>query len=326
MTALFAVVLPGAAAALAPGGTLAHLKSVARHQRTSFVRLQLSEDDSQPWSPSVGGETPPEIKAAAAEVRRLLEEARIKEEKAAAKEERRLQDEDRQSKIAGIFESHDYLDEREELVGELSSSELLQRDEDEGFWPPDVPKERDAKAMLWVDQHSCIGCRWCAGVARSTFQMEDEYGTAKVVQQGGDNEDTVQEAIDVCMADCIHYITRDELVELEEYRDKFQDDLMAKSYHGSRLVGWGDGGGAGATPHWRDPLVNTGWRQGAKFVQTERLKAGLDDVLLHESGGQTEFASRAKPAVFDATGRNWPRTASSLQPAEEGDEQELDGQ
>lgn len=319
MTALSAtILLHGTAAALVPGGALAHLKSAARCQRASSFRLQQNEE---PPALPVGGETPPEIKAAAAEVRRLLEEERLK--KAAAKEKRRLQDEDRQLKISGIFESHDYLDEREELVGKISSSELLQRDEEEGYWPLDVSKERGAKAMLWVDQHTCIGCRWCACVARSTFQMEDEYGTALVVQQGGDNADTVKEAIDVCMADCIHYVTRDELETLEEYRDKYQSDLMSRSYHGSRLVGWGDGGGAGATPHWRDPLINTGWRQGAKFVKTERLKAGLDDVLL-ERGGQDKLASRNKPAVFDATGRNWPRTASEA--AQEADEQDLDGQ
>lgn len=301
-----------AAAALVPSARYVHSK--VRHQRTSFVRLQQNED-SQTWT-----ETPPEIKAAAAEVRRLLAKAAADEAKAAAKEERRLVDEERQSKIAGIFESHDYLEEREELVGEIGSAELLERDEAEGYWPPHLPEDPDAKVMLWVDQHSCVGCRWCAMVARSTFQIEEDYGTALVVQQGGDNADTVQEAIDVCMGDCIHYITRGDLEALEEYRDKYQADLMARSYHGSRLVGWGDGGGAGATPHWMDPLVNTGWRQGAKFIKTEQQKAGLEDMLLHESGGHTEFASRAKPAVFDATGRNWPRTAAKAE-EEEGAEQ-----
>ena len=106
----------------------------------------------------------------------------------------------------------------------------------------------------------------------------------------------------MCMADCIHHITRDELEALAEYRELHQSDLMARSYHGSRLVGWGDGGGAGATPHWKDPLVNTGWRQGKRYVKTERLKAGLDDVLLTPS---VEHAAN-KPAVFPATGRNWP--------------------
>ena len=68
-----------------------------------------------------------------------------------------------------------------------------------------------------------------------------------------------------------------------------QNDMMAKFYHGSRLIGEGSGGGAGAAPQWRDPLVHTSWRKGAKFVKTERLKAGLDDLLLHQPGTKTDL-------------------------------------
>ena len=40
---------------------------------------------------------------------------------------------------------------------------------------------------------------------------DDDFGMARVVQQGGDCEDTVEEAIDSCPADCIHKCTRSEL-------------------------------------------------------------------------------------------------------------------
>ena len=65
--------------------------------------------------------------------------------------------------------------------------------------------------------------------------------------------------------------------------------MMSKFYHGSRLIGEGSGGGAGAAPQWRDPLVHTSWRKGAKFVKTERLKAGLADLLLHQPGTKTDL-------------------------------------
>ena len=81
-----------------------------------------------------------------------------------------------------------YLKVRETLVGELDSSELLRRDEEAGIRPQDV----DDAELLWVDEFSCIGCTWCADVARQTFKMTEPYGTAKVIQQGGDNADVVQ--------------------------------------------------------------------------------------------------------------------------------------
>jgi len=197
----------------------------------------------------------------------------------------RLLDEEREAKVAKIFAAPAelaYLDERDELVGEIGSAELLRQDEAADFWPPELSNDREAPAMLWVDEYSCIGCRWCASVARNTFQIGEEYGTAHVMQQGGDQQDVISEAVDVCPADCIHPCSRADLEVLEEYRELYQNDMMAKFYHGSRLIGEGSGGGAGAAPQWRDPLVHTSWRQGSKFVKTERLKAGLDDLLIHE--------------------------------------------
>ena len=120
--------------------------------------------------------------------------------------------------------------------------------------------------------------------------MEDgpeDFGTARAVEQGGDPEDVVEEAIDVCPADCIHRCTRGELEVLETYRGLYFGDLMAK-WSGRRLVAGGEGGGASAAPHWRDPLVHTSWMKGAKYVRTERAK--LSDPLLHHSGDATEFS------------------------------------
>ena len=215
----------------------------------------------------------------------------------AAEDVAKLLDEDREAKVAQLFAGSSadaYLDERTKLIGEIGSAALLERDEKAGLWPPELSTDRDAPAMLWVDEYSCVGCRWCASVARNTFKVTDEYGTAMVMEQGGDQQDVIEEAIDVCPADCIHACSRADLEVLEEYRELYQNDMMAKFYHGSRLIGEGSGGGAGAAPQWRDPLVHTSWRQGSKFVKTERLKAGLDDLLIHEPGSKTDFSVWAK--------------------------------
>lgn len=124
--------------------------------------------------------------------------------------------------IGGLVEderAHSHLHERASLVGNVDSSMLLSLDEEAGMWPVDNLPQGDrhtAETMLWVDELSCIGCTWCADVARSTFQMTEPYGTAKVVQQGGDLEEVVDEAIDCCPNDCIYKCTRAELEVITE--------------------------------------------------------------------------------------------------------------
>jgi len=273
-----------------------------------MMSLEADEMDTLMPAP-VGFYKVPAVNEAAEEVTRLLDEDRETEASdedrdakvaslwLADEDREAVSDEDREAKVAQLFAppaEDAYLDERTELIGEIGSAALLERDEKAGLWPPELSTDRDAPAMLWVDEYSCVGCRWCASVARNTFKVTDEYGTAMVMEQGGDQQDVIEEAIDVCPADCIHACSRADLEILEEYRELYQNDMMAKFYHGSRLIGEGSGGGAGAAPQWRDPLVHTSWRQGSKFVKTERLKASLEDLLIHEPGSKTAFSAWAK--------------------------------
>ena len=41
--------------------------------------------------------------------------------------------------------------------------------------------------FVYVDEVDCIGCTYCAGVARNTFFMEEEAGRARAFLQGGDD-------------------------------------------------------------------------------------------------------------------------------------------
>lgn len=74
---------------------------------------------------------------------------------------------------------------------------------------------------VYVDEVTCIGCKHCAHVARNTFYIEPDYGRSRVYNQDGDSEDMIQEAIDTCPVDCIHWIDYTELKRLEEER-RFQ--------------------------------------------------------------------------------------------------------
>ena len=74
---------------------------------------------------------------------------------------------------------------------------------------------------VYVDEITCIGCKHCAHVARNTFYIEPDYGRSRVMRQDGDSEEVIQEAIDTCPVDCIHWLDYTELRSLEEER-KYQ--------------------------------------------------------------------------------------------------------
>lgn len=71
---------------------------------------------------------------------------------------------------------------------------------------------------VYVDEITCIGCKHCAHVARNTFYIEPDYGRSRVVRQDGDTEEVIQEAIDTCPVDCIHWVDYTKLKILEEER------------------------------------------------------------------------------------------------------------
>ena len=69
---------------------------------------------------------------------------------------------------------------------------------------------------VWVDEAVCIGCRYCAHVASNTFLVEPTYGRSRVIRQDGDSTERIQEAIDTCPVDCIHWVAFAQLPALRE--------------------------------------------------------------------------------------------------------------
>lgn len=74
---------------------------------------------------------------------------------------------------------------------------------------------------VFVDEITCIGCKHCVHVAPNTFYLENEYGRSRVYNQDGDTEEIIQEAIDTCPVDCIHWLDYQEIKQKEEER-KYQ--------------------------------------------------------------------------------------------------------
>lgn len=69
---------------------------------------------------------------------------------------------------------------------------------------------------VWVDEAVCIGCRYCAHVASNTFVLEPDLGRSRAIRQDGDSTERIQEAIDTCPVDCIHWVSYEELPSLQE--------------------------------------------------------------------------------------------------------------
>ena len=114
--------------------------------------------------------------------------------------------------------SEDSGDNRSGLEPELGG--FLRSDSQRSGLEPELGGMLRQKGV-YVDEITCIGCKHCGHVARNTFYIEPDYGRARVMRQDGDSEEVIQEAIDTCPVDCIHWFDYTELRNLEEER-KYQ--------------------------------------------------------------------------------------------------------
>ena len=71
---------------------------------------------------------------------------------------------------------------------------------------------------VYVDENICIGCKNCTHVATSTFHIEPDHGRARVFNQNGDAEELIEEAIDTCPVNCIHWLDYIQLERMENER------------------------------------------------------------------------------------------------------------
>ncbi|KAI3870469.1 hypothetical protein MKW92_023645 [Papaver armeniacum] len=75
--------------------------------------------------------------------------------------------------------------------------------------------DTSVKDHAFVDEFSCIGCKNCANVAPDVFNIEEEFGRARVCNQSG-NIDLVNQAIESCPVDCIHWTSAAQVSLLED--------------------------------------------------------------------------------------------------------------
>jgi ferredoxin len=57
---------------------------------------------------------------------------------------------------------------------------------------------------VYVDQDVCIGCGLCTNLVPEVFRLNDN-GVSEPYNQSGSDEAKIQEAIDSCPVNCIHW-------------------------------------------------------------------------------------------------------------------------
>lgn len=57
---------------------------------------------------------------------------------------------------------------------------------------------------VYVDQQICIGCGLCVSIVPEVFRLNDA-GVSEVQKQSGAAAEKIQEAIDSCPVNCIHW-------------------------------------------------------------------------------------------------------------------------
>ena len=56
---------------------------------------------------------------------------------------------------------------------------------------------------IYVDEEECTGCELCVDTLPEVFEMKDDI--SKVINSSGASEDKIQEVIDDCPSECIHW-------------------------------------------------------------------------------------------------------------------------
>ena len=66
-----------------------------------------------------------------------------------------------------------------------------------------------AKKVPKIDIDECIACGNCEAVCPEVFRLNENLGHSEVINPQGAPEEKIQDAIDQCPAQCIHWEEED---------------------------------------------------------------------------------------------------------------------
>ena len=56
-----------------------------------------------------------------------------------------------------------------------------------------------------IVEEECIGCGSCEEICPDVFKINEDTDKAEVIMAEGGDEDLIQESIDTCPVECIHW-------------------------------------------------------------------------------------------------------------------------
>ena len=248
-----------------------------------------------------------------------------------------------QGRIVAVSQDDAESDARllEALFGSVEAAAAAIEDSDPSV-PSHMKVERDPEngepvqlRFVYVEEVDCIGCTYCASVARNTFFMEDTAGRARAFSQGTDEPDTIAEAIESCPVNCISFVDYEDLCILESEREGFtidhrqagmrhadpylynrRPDSKAKLNSGASLTTCNNCPtrgckecpmyGVGRNPNYLARLEERELKRElsgkAAKQREEDERASLIGALFDERAGLPDADERAMPAAEDARG------------------------
>jgi ferredoxin len=58
---------------------------------------------------------------------------------------------------------------------------------------------------VYVDEEECIGCGSCEEICPDVFVLNEDTEKAEVINPEGGPEDLIEEAVEACPVECIHW-------------------------------------------------------------------------------------------------------------------------
>ncbi|CAK7348131.1 unnamed protein product [Dovyalis caffra] len=156
------------------------------------------------------------------------------------------------------------------------------------FFDDSSPKDH-----AFVDEFSCIGCRNCANVAPDVFGIEEDFGRARVYSQCGKPR-LVQQAIDSCPVDCIHWTSAAQLSLLEDEMRRVERVNVALMLSGM---------GSAAADVFRMRQAKIRMMKQKDFDKNGSYWSNLWGKQKENKGSEEETRERAKRAA--AAARRW---------------------
>lgn len=59
--------------------------------------------------------------------------------------------------------------------------------------------------IVYIDEEECIGCGSCEEICPEVFKLNEETEKAEFIKPEGSPEELIEEAIETCPVECIHW-------------------------------------------------------------------------------------------------------------------------